>query len=86
MFRMKAGIELRKFRREATMMPIRPYLIYVAAAREPQAESTSNKWSNKTKKHKNVKLIAYKKKLIGKGGRKRRKMNSCDKKPSLSKK
>ena len=43
-------------------MQTRPYLIYVAAAREPQAESTS-KWSNKTKKHKNVKLIAYKKKL-----------------------
>ena len=84
MFRMRAGIEFTRFQREAKMQT-RPYLIYVAAAREPQAESTS-KWSNKTKKLRNVKLIAYKKRLIGKDGRKRRKMNSCDKKPSLSKK
>ena len=43
MFRMKAGIELKRFRREAKMMPIRPYLIYVAAVHEPLTESTS-KW------------------------------------------
>ena len=85
MFRMKAGIELRRFRREAMMMPIRPYLIYVAAAGEPLAESTS-KWSKTKKKHRNVKLNAYKKKLIEKDGRKRRKMNSCDKKNLLCKK
>ena len=66
------------------MMLIRPYLIYVAVAGEPLAESTS-KWSKTKKKHRNVKLNAYKKKLIEKDGRKRRKMNSCDNNALLNK-
>ena len=55
MFKMKDGIELRRFRKEAKMKQTRPSLSYVAAAHAAQVEST-NEWSKTTKKARDLKL------------------------------